>query len=213
MKLTRPKYAAMAFRSFCRQIPCRDLAFAQRRHIRMVRTRVVVVELRQRGFILGIEVVPFGTRDQREMRTDERDEQHPRLLVMPCGLVAQPIGRRSGDRVVVALIIGISAAGVACELQGRLAHRQRPPDHARRIPDSVDHVQRHDLLGEAVVVRGRTEMELADRRHAMPGRGEPVPPGRHAAVIGHGVVPESGLMGIATGVKAAREGTQIGELQ
>jgi hypothetical protein len=66
--------------------------------------------------------------------------------------------------------------GLLRQFQRRLALGQRLAQPPRRVADAVDHMQRHHLLGEAVVVVGAAEMQLADRDHRMPRLFQPVMP-------------------------------------
>ena len=68
-----------------------------------------------------------------------------------------------GDAVVVALVGGVAAAGVGRELERGFARRRRIAQHADRVADALHHVQRHVLLGEAIVVLGAAEVQFADR--------------------------------------------------
>ena len=133
------------------------------------------------------------------MRADQRHEQHPRLRGCGGSVRLQPIDRRGGDAVVVILVARIAAPGVDGEPQRGLPDRQRVAQPAERVANAVDDMQRHDLLGEAVVVTGAAEVQLADRHRCVTGFLEPVPPRRHAAVIGDRIVPEADLVDMAAG--------------
>ena len=140
-----------------------DHALADRLHVGVRGPLGLGVHQRPGHLVLGIEVVPFVAGNEREVRADERDEEHPWLAGRLARALLEPgLGGR-GDALVVILVGGVAPARIGSELESSLAHGQRIAQQAQRIADSLDDVQRHVLLREAVVDRGALQVQLADR--------------------------------------------------
>ena len=169
-----------------------DHALADRLHVRVRGPLGLGVHRRPGHLVLGIEVVPFGSRAMSGKcgQTSETKSTHGLPSCRACALLEPGLGGR-GDALVIILVGGVAPARIGRELEGGLAHGQRITQQAQRIADPLDDVQRHVLLGEAVVDRGALQVQLADRVDAMAGRPQTVPPCRHAAVVGDGIVPEA----------------------
>jgi hypothetical protein len=141
----------------------------------------------------------LGRRGERVVRGDERDEQHPRLVAVLRRLLAQPDLRARGDVPVVLRVRRLSRSRHARHLVGGAAHRQVVADQAHQVAFALDHVHRHDGLGESAVVVVGAEMELADRHRLVAGLAQAVVPARDRAVIWIGVVPEADLVDVFAG--------------
>src|SRR5689334_14890786 len=183
-----------------------DLAGSHGRQIGVVGPFGLSVEARPGHLRLRVQVVPFRSGDQRKMRAHQRHEQDPRLLVVRPRPRGQPtLGGRS-DAIVIALVAGIAAAGVPRQPQGGLARWRRLAQHADRVTDAIDDMQRHVFLAEAIVVLGAAKMQFADRLDPVARGFEAVRPGWHAAVIGNGVIPKADLVHVAAGLEAGPRG-------
>ena len=137
-------------------------------------------------------------RDQREMRADEGDEQHPRALRRR-SLFAQPAHRLVRDRPVVAGVAALAGADLARELRPAETDRHGVLDRAVHIALAVHDMQRADLGVEAGRVRLVAVMQLADGEHRAARRLQRMAPAGHAAVIGVAVVPGADLVDMAPG--------------
>ena len=112
---------------------------------------------------LGIEIVPFGSCNQRDMSANQLHEEDPWSVHLLLHALAQPTFGRCGDPIVIGLLRIITAAGFQAELQRFLSGGRVVPDQCKRIADPGGDVQGHDLFAEAVVVVAGTKMQFADR--------------------------------------------------
>ena len=175
---------------------------AQLAQHRMVREVVGRPETRQRDLIERIEIEELRRRHERKMRADERDEEAPGLLGRRCGLALKPADGLVADVAVVAQIGGIAFAGVTGELPRRHPLGRRPAQHALDVAFAVQHVERKDLVVEAVRVVAAPVVQLADRIAPVAGLVKAVAEGGRRAGIGKGVVPIADLVDITARGKA-----------
>ena len=104
----------------------------------------------------------------------------------------------SALRYVVGQVGGVAGAGGQHAAAG-VAARRVVAHAAQQVADPLHHVQRLDLVSEAVVVGAAAKMQLADRVDGEPLAAQVMAPARHAAVVGNAVVPEADLVHVAAG--------------
>ena len=151
---------------------------------------------RQRGGAVAVAPVPRLRPDVGRMGAHEGQEQHPRLG--RAGMAAQPLDGVGGVAFVVGQIGGVAGAGGQHTAAG-VAARRVVAHAAEQVAEPVHHVQRLDLVAEAVVVGAAAKVQLADRVDGEPCAAQVMAPARHAAVVGDAVVPEADLVHIAAG--------------
>ena len=162
----------------------------------MARAQAVV--LRQRHLRRVVEGEEGLGRDQREMRADEGDEQHPRAVRSP-GVPGQPAHRLVRDRPVVAGVAALAGAELARELRPAEADGHGVLDRAVHVAPAVHDMHRANLGVEAGRVRLVAVVQLADGEHRAARRLQRMAPAGRAAVIGVAVVPGADLVDMAPG--------------
>ena len=169
----------------------------------MLRPLVLRIHLRPGQRVRRIQVVERLRRDQREVRRDHADIEHPRTVAVLRCFLAQPLARGGDDVAVVAGVVGFARAGLGTELHRADALRQLVADQAEQVADAVDDMHRQDLFIEAVAARiGVLIVQLADRHGMVAGRHRAMAPARRRALVGDRVVPAAVLVHMAAGGEA-----------
>ena len=144
-----------------------------------------------------VHVEEFLWRAQREVRTDERYEQHPRLVGVLRGLLLHPAAGFGRNRPIVFGVRRLAAARLFRQQPRVRAGWWRPPHQADGVTDAIEHVHGQQFFIETVWVVAIPIVQLADRRHPVPVRHQAMAPARHPAVVGMTIVPVAALMHVA----------------
>ena len=162
----------------------------------MARPLVGLPLRRQRQVAGPVAAVPRLRPDVGRMGAHEGEEQHPRFRL--AGVSAQPLDRVGGVALVVGQVGGVAGAGRQYAAAG-VAARRVVAHAAQQVAEPFHHVQRLDLVAEAVVVGAAAEVQLADRIDGKSLAAQVMAPARHAAVVGHAVVPAADFVHVAAG--------------
>ena len=162
----------------------------------MVGPRVGRPLRRQRHVCERVLGVGFRRGDIGWMRTDEIEENHPRLgIVAVFGEPAQGVFGTAG----VVLQISRIARARPPKLAVFVAKGRLIADAAEDIADAINYVQRLDFLAKSVVCILPLEVQLADRVATEALFTQALMPGGGRAIVGMPVVPVADLMHVAAG--------------
>ena len=170
----------------------------------------LVVQLGHRQVLVEIPVVMLGRRGERKVRSDERHEQHPRLVVITNGRLPQPDLRPGRDLSVIEGVLALARPRVMRHLVRTLTHRQLAAYQPHQVALALDDVHRDDFLAEAVVFVGLVEMQFADGDDLVIEVPQPVVPARHPPVVRVGVVPVAYFMDVPAHGKGRASGDAHG---
>ena len=174
--------------------------FAVVLEIGMQRFVPALVELGQWQFLVIVAIEMLRRGGQRKMRAHEGQKHDPRSVRVLARFLAQPDLSARGDLAVVGRVHALAGACHPRHLVRAASLWHVLVTHeAQQISFAVDDVHSDLLVGEAVVVVLAAEVELADRNHMVTAIAQQVMPARHAAVVGHGVVPGADLVHVLAG--------------
>ncbi len=136
------------------------------------------------------------------MRANKRHEQHPRLVRVLLGRLAQPHLSARRDFAIVGRVHALAGTGEFGHLVGTAALGHVLIAHeAKKIALAVDDMHADLLVGKAVVVLRAAEVQLADGDDLVAAVAQQVVPARRLPVVGDGVVPVAGLVNVLAGGK------------